>query len=248
MAPRREPRSPRRRSPSAGATSSYLQVREKPEVNSYALTATFLSGIRAPTMFGAGAPSTGSLPAGVVSPQQKQGASEDDSRECARAETQRGTGHMKRAVKRSERALDERKASNAAGRHEYRQRPPPPFTGLNPRSLLLQTEQFFLDCRGARRGGTTEDCVPFGGSPLEHFNATAEKSPGVLPRTWDGFKPYLIELYGPVSAMSVVQDLKKIRFTGNFRAVVDKFQDALAQGDQPSERQLVSLSLSRFPL
>lgn len=75
-------------------------------------------------------------------------------------------------------------------------------------------------------------------------NAAAERTPHMLLSTWEEFETYLITSYGSVSATLVVQRIKEIEFAGNFKSVVEKLVDALAQGEAPSEQQLVSLSIT----
>lgn len=55
VAPRREPRPPKRPSPSEAATSAYAQMREKFDLGSHTLEEAFVNGIRAPPKLG-GAP------------------------------------------------------------------------------------------------------------------------------------------------------------------------------------------------
>ena len=108
-------------------------------------------------------------------------------------------------------------------------------------------EQFFNLTRVPEAERADRIICHLGGKALEYYSATAERTPEQMPRTWQEFKTFLIETYGSVSVTTVITKLRAIKFSGDFNEVVDKFHEALALGEQPPERQLVWLFLTRFP-
>ena len=249
-APRREVRSPRQRSPSEGAVSAYSQARTAQRLESQGpgvgigdgLIGTAVAPPRrtpiVPLM-----PETGVPPPRPTSP---HGLGRQVS----------GPDALGQRVENMERMLQqflhERQGSAPPMVHHIMPSThvhvPPPFSGHRPKSWLLQMEQYFTIVGVAEEQRLNRIVCHLTGPALERFNAIAERTPHLLPATWEEFKEYLITSYGAVSATSVVQKIKEIKFTGNFRAVVEKFEDALSQGEAPSERQLISLFITRFPL
>ena len=250
-ATRREPRSPRRRSPSEGEASAFSQAQGRASASTRVPGVGAMSGAGVPPMRGVGAFSTSTLPgsAGVApSPSRMDSTVGSMQENVPSVDVHRRVAHLERLV---DFFIQQRRGAD----HETT-RPvvpavpvhvPPPFSGHKPKSWLLQMEQYFAIIGLPDDERLTRIVCHLSGSALEHFNATAERNPMYLPTTWEDFKTYLIETYGSESASSVVSQIKEIKFTGSFRAVVNKFQEALAQGEQPPERQLVNLFITRFP-
>lgn len=250
VAPRREARSPRRRSPSEGAVSAFSQARNAPRLDSHGAGMGYEAGTSGVSPLGARGPSMGSLQGGIGATSSRQGLAS----EVGRQEVEQGTlgQRMEQVERMLEHFLHQREVSNTPVVQQIMPpahvHVPPSFSGHKPKSWLLQIEQYFTIIGVPEEERLGRIVCHLTGAALERFNAIAERTPHALPTTWEEFKTYLITSYGSVSATSVVQRIKEIKFAGNFRAVVEKFEDALAQGEAPSERQLVSLFITRFPL
>lgn len=257
-ATRRAQRSPRRRSPSEGANSVFSQAQARSEMSAVSRSSGNLPPLRPPRGYGAATRSTSEMPAAAPPPPLREVSVQDDMREMdvrnvrdLREENE----ELRERVAELEAWMQQLARQNASAGlsaqvpyvQQQLMQAPPPFTGQNPRSWLLQMEQFFTITRVPEAERVNRIVCHLGGKALEYYTATVERTPEQMPRTWQEFKTFLISAYGSVSVTTVITKLRAIKFTGDFNAVVEKFHEALAAGEQPPERQLVWLFLTRFP-
>lgn len=110
---------------------------------------------------------------------------------AAQGETQRRTLHLKRTMERAEHVLHQRETRSPPATQQYMQpntvHVPPPLTGHKPKSLLLGMEQYFAVVMEPDVDRLSRIVPHLSGSASEHSDATAERSPMFLARTWDDF-------------------------------------------------------------
>lgn len=257
-AARRAQRSPRRRSPSEGANSVFSQVQARSEMSAVSRSSGNLPPLRPPSAPGAATRSTSALPTTGAPPPLREISTQEVIREMpdpAIRDLQEENEELRERLADLE-GLVRRVTNSVANMGSSALVPympqqmvqaPPPFTGHNPRSWLLQIEQFFNLTRVPEAERLDRIVCHLGGKALEYYSATNERMPELMPRTWQEFKTFLIKTFGAISVISVITKIRAIKFKGDFNEVVDKFHEALASGEQPTEKHLVGLFLTRFP-
>lgn len=192
-----------------------------------------------------GTPYAGTAPAGSTPAQRSQhGRSLRHEAAGLNLEMERDKRMME-----MEQALNQVMRAQASGGTGYmfqQVEAPPPFDGSRARSWLRQIEQYFNNLRLPEEERLRRIINHMTGEALDHYCATAERNPELMPTSWGDLREFIIDNFGSVPTLSVIRQLRSTNYRGNVQEIAKKFAIVLSQGEQPSDQQLIKIFLSRF--